>query len=381
MKLWGRFERRRSIAKVRREDDGTVPLLHMPDVNLGEVLDVVFSADIGIDLGTASVLVFMQGRGIILNEPSVVTIEQRTGKVLAVGEYARTMLGRTPENILAIRPLRDGVIADFSVTEIMLKHFIDKVCKARRLFRPRVVVCIPVDTTSVEKKAVIEAAVRAGAREAYLVEEPRAAALGAGLEIFAPSGNMIVDIGGGTTDIAVISMGEAVVSTSVRVGGDKFDAAIIRYLRKRHNLLIGERTAETLKIEVGSALPGSRSLSMIVRGRDLVNGLPRSQEIVTEEVVEAISDPLNLIIKGVHQVLEKTPPELAGDIMEKGVILTGGGAMLDGLHKVITSQTGLPAYLAEDPIGCVAKGTGKALECLDRLRGTLITGKNLASTF
>lgn len=342
---------------------------------------MVWVADIGIDLGTASVLVFMQGKGIILNEPSVVTIEQRTGKVLAVGEYARTMLGRTPENLMAIRPLRDGVIDDFSVTEIMLKYFINKVCKARRIFRPRVIVCIPVDTTSVEKKAVIEAAVRCGAREAYLVEEPRAAALGAGLEIFAPSGNMVVDIGGGTTDIAVLSMGETVVSSSVRVGGDRFDAAIIRYLRKQHNLLIGERTAEMLKIEVGSAFPGSRSVSMEVRGRDLVNGLPRSQAIGTEEVIEALHDPLSLIIKGVHQVLEKTPPELAGDIMEKGIVLTGGGAMLDGLYKVISKETGLPAYLAEDPIGCVARGTGKTLECLDRLRGTLITAKNLAASY
>ncbi|MEW5920161.1 MAG: rod shape-determining protein MreB [Bacillota bacterium] len=342
---------------------------------------MAFAADIGIDLGTASVLVYMQGRGIILNEPSVVTIEQKTGKVLAVGEYARTMLGRTPENIMAIRPLRDGVIDDFSVTEIMLKYFINKVCKARRLFRPRVIVCIPVDTTSVEKKAVIEAAIRSGAREAFLVEEPRAAALGAGLEIFAPSGNMVVDIGGGTTDIAVLSMGELVVSCSVRVGGDKFDAAIIRYLRKAHNLLIGERTAEMLKIEVGSAFPGSRSASMVVRGRDLVNGLPRSQEISTEEVAEALNEPLSMIIKGVHQVLERTPPELAGDIMEKGVVLTGGGAMLDGFYKVISRQTGLPAYLAEDPIGCVARGTGKTLEYLDRLRGTLISGKNLAASY
>ncbi len=346
-----------------------------------EVLGVAWVADIGIDLGTASVLVYMQGKGIVLNEPSVVTIEQRTGKVLAVGEYARTMLGRTPENLITIRPLRDGVIDDFSITEVMLKYFIHKVCRARHLFKPRVVVCIPVDTTSVEKKAVLEAAVRCGAREAYLLEEPRAAALGAGLEIFAPSGNMVVDVGGGTTDIAVLSMGETVVSSSVRVGGDKFDAAIIRYLRKRHNLLIGERTAEVLKIEVGSAFPGSRALSMEVRGRDLVNGLPRSQVIGTEEITSALQDPLSLILKGVHQVLERTPPELAGDIMKKGVVLTGGGAMLDGLHKVISRETGLPAYLAEDPIGCVARGTGKALECLDLLRGTLITGKNLAASY
>lgn len=342
---------------------------------------MAFAADIGIDLGTASVLVFMQGKGIVLNEPSVVTIDQKSGKVLAVGEYARTMLGRTPENIVAIRPLREGVIADFSITEVMLKHFINKVCKARRVFRPRVIICIPVSTTSVEKKAVIEAAIRAGAREAYLVEEPRAAALGAGLDIFEPSGSMVVDIGGGTSDIAVLSMGETVISCSVRVGGDKFDEAIIRYLRKEHNLFVGERTAEQLKIEVGSAIPGNRSTSMAVRGRDLVNGLPRSQEITTEQVAEAFSEPLWAIIKGVHQVLEKTPPELAGDIMEKGVVLTGGGAMLDGLYQMISRETGLPAYLAEDPIGCVAKGTGKTLEYLDVMRGTLITSKNLAAAY
>ncbi len=340
-----------------------------------------WAADMGIDLGTASVLVFMEGKGIVLNEPSVVSIDQKSGKVLAVGEYARTMLGRTPENIVATRPLREGVIADFDITEIMLKYFISKVCKARRIFRPRVVVCIPVRTTSVEKKAVIDASLRAGAREAYLVEEPRAAALGAGLEIFEPSGNMVVDIGGGTSDIAVLSMGETVVSTSVRVGGDKFDEAITRYLRKEHNLFIGERTAELLKIEVGSAFPGNRSVSMTIRGRDLVSGLPRSEEITTEHVAEAIHEPLWAIIRGVYQVMEQTPPELAGDIMEKGVVLTGGGAMLDGLHKIISRETGVPAYLAEDPIGCVAKGTGKTLEYLDQMRETLITSKKLAAAY
>jgi len=340
-----------------------------------------WAADLGIDLGTASVLVYMQGRGIILNEPSVVSIDQQSGKVLAVGEYARSMLGRTPENIVAIRPLREGVIADFDITEIMLKYFISKACKARRIFRPRVVACIPVNTTSVEKKAVIDATMRAGAREAYLVEEPRAAALGAGLEIFAPSGNMVLDIGGGTTDIAVLSMGETVVCSSVRVGGDKFDEAIISHLRKKHNLFVGERTAELLKIEVASAFPGSRSVSMTVRGRDLVTGLPRSEEITTEDVAAAISEPLWAIIRGVQQVMEKTPPELAGDIMEKGIVLTGGGAMLDGLYKIISRETGVPAYLAEDPIGCVAKGTGKTLEYLDQMRGTLITSRNLATAY
>lgn len=342
---------------------------------------MVLAADLGVDLGTTSVLVYMQGRGIVLKEPSVVSIEQKTGKVLAVGEQAHTMLGRTPENIVAIRPLRGGVISDFTVTEIMLRYFIGKVCRARRFLRPRVVVCIPVETTSVEKKAVIEAIIRAGAREAYLMEEPRAAALGAGLEIFAPSGNMIVDIGGGTCDIAVLSMGEAVVSNSVRVGGDDFDEAIIRYLRREHNLFIGERTAELLKIEVGAAIFGSRAATMTVRGRDLVNGLPRSLDVNTAQVIEAVKEPLQMIVKGVHQVLERTPPELAGDIMEKGIILTGGGAMLEGLYKLISRETGLPAYLADDPISCVARGTGKTLEYLELLRGTLISGKNLAAAY
>ncbi|RJX23188.1 MAG: MreB/Mrl family cell shape determining protein [Dethiobacter sp.] len=333
--------------------------------------------DMGIDLGTATVLVYLRGKGIVLNEPSVVAIEQQTKKVLAVGERAQQMLGRTPGNIIAIRPLREGVIADFDVTEIMLKHFIFEACRRRHLLRPRVVVCIPVGTTSVEKKAVIEAVTRTGAKEAYLIEEPRAAALGAGLDIFEPSGNMVVDIGGGTTDIAVLSMGETVVSCSVRVGGDKFDEAITRYLKREYNLLIGERSAEALKIQIGSAFPGNRSLKMEIRGRDLVNGLPRSLEVTTEHIAVAISDPLWIIIQGVRHVLERTPPELAGDIIDKGIILTGGGSLLDGLYKIIAQQTGVPAYLAEDPIGSVAKGTGKVLEYLDRLSPTLITTRSM----
>lgn len=335
--------------------------------------------DMGIDLGTATVLVYLRGKGIVLKEPSVVAIEQQTRKVLAVGESAQQMLGRTPGNIVAIRPLREGVIADFDITEIMLKHFINEVCKRRRLLRPRVVVCIPAGTTSVEKKAVIEAVTRTGAKEAYLIEEPRAAALGAGLEIFEPSGNMIVDIGGGTTDIAVLSMGEIVVSCSVRVGGDKFDEAIARYIKKEFNLLIGERSAEALKIQIGSAFPGNRFLKTEVRGRDLVNGLPRSLELTTEHITEAISEPLWIIIQGVRQVLERTPPELAGDIIDKGIVLTGGGSLLDGLYKIIAQQTGVPVFLADDPIGSVAKGTGKALEYLDRLSSTLITTRNMST--
>lgn len=335
--------------------------------------------DMGIDLGTATILVYLKGKGIVLNEPSVVAIDHQARKILAVGELAQKMLGRTPGNIVAIRPLREGVIADFDITEIMLKHFIYQVCKKRRIFKPRIVVCIPVETTAVEKKAVIEAVTRTGAKEAYLIEEPRAAALGAGLDIFKPSGSMVVDIGGGTTDIAVISMGETVVSCSVRVGGDKFDEAIVRYIKKEHNLLIGERSAERLKIEIGSAFKGNRSLKEEIRGRDLVNGLPRSLQVSTEQIVEAINEPLWVIIQGVRQVLEKTPPELAGDIIEKGIVLTGGGAMLDGLYKLIAQQTGVPTYLADDPIGSVARGTGMALEHLDRLAGTLINNKNVAS--
>ncbi len=337
--------------------------------------------DMGIDLGTATVLVYLKGRGIVLNEPSVVAIEQHTRKVLTVGEHAQQMLGRTPGNIIALRPLKEGVIADFNLTEAMLKHFIFKVCRRRRFLRPRVVVCIPAGTTSVEKKAVIEAVTRTGAREAYLIEEPRAAALGAGMEIWAPSGSMIVDIGGGTTDIAVLSLGETVISCSVRVGGDKFDEAIIRYLKKEQNLLIGERSAEILKIKVGSAFPNDKDAerTMEVRGRDLVNGLPRSLEVTAEQVREAISEPLWVVIQGVRQVLERTPPELSGDVIEKGIILTGGGALLNGIHLLIAEQTGVPVYLAEDPIGCVAKGTGKALEHLDRFAETLITNRNMGS--
>lgn len=335
--------------------------------------------DMGIDLGTATVLVYLQGKGIVLCEPSVVAIDQQTRKVIAVGERAQQMLGRTPGNIVAIRPLREGVIADFDITEIMLKHFIGEVCRRRCLLRPRVVVCIPAGTTSVEKKAVIEAVTRTGAKEAYLIEEPRAAALGAGLEIFEPSGSMVVDIGGGTTDIAVLSMGEIVVSCSVRVGGDKFDEAITRFIKREFNILIGERSAENLKIQIGSAYPGNRSLKMEVRGRDLISGLPRSLEVTTEHILEAISEPLWIIIQGVRQVLERTPPELAGDIIEKGIVLTGGGSLLDGLYKILAQQTGVPVYLADDPIGSVAKGTGKALEYLDRLSPTLITARNMGT--
>ena len=337
------------------------------------------ATDMGVDLGTATVLIYLKGKGIVLHEPSVVAIEQNTMQVLAVGESAQRMLGRTPGNIVATRPLRDGVIADFDITEIMLRHFIRKVCDRRHIFKPRIVVCIPGGTTSVEQKAVIDALTRTGAREAYLIEEPRAAALGAGLEIFQPSGNMIIDVGGGTTDVAVMSLGEVVVSNSIRVGGDKFDASIIRYIKNHHNLLIGERTAEDLKIAVSSAYPGNRNVSKAIRGRDLVSGLPRSIEFSTPMLMEAIEEPLSQIIRCIRQVLEKTPPELAGDIISNGIFLTGGGALLDGLSQRITKETEVPTFLAEDPVSCVARGTGKTLELLDRLSESLISSKKVAA--
>lgn len=344
-------------------------------------LAMALSSDIGIDLGTATILVYLRGKGVVLNEPSVVAIERQTQKVLAIGAEAQKMLGRTPGNIIAVRPLRDGVIADFDITEIMLKHYIAKACQKRRVFRPRVVVCIPAGTTSVEQKAVIEAVSRTGSRETYLIEEPRAAALGAGLNVFEPSGNMVVDIGGGTSDIAVLSMGEVVESASVRVGGDKFDEAIARFIKKEYNVLIGERTAESLKIAIGSAHPNSRYLQADVRGRDLVTGLPRSLTIPTQQVVQALEDPLNVILQGVKQVLEKTPPELAGDIIEKGIVLTGGGALLDGFTRFLTQETDVPFYLAEDPISCVVKGTAMVLENMNLLAETLISSRKIAASF
>lgn len=336
--------------------------------------------DMGIDLGTATVLVHLRGKGIVLHEPSVVAIEQSSRQVLAVGEAAQKMLGRTPGNIVAIRPLREGVIADFEITEVMLRHFIAKVCDRRRLLRPRVIVCIPAATTMVEQKAVVEAVMRSGVREAFLIEEPRAAALGAGLDIFKPSGHMVIDIGGGTTDVAVLSLGETVVTESVRVGGDKFDEAITRYIKKEFNLLIGERTAEALKIEVGTAYPGNRAKEAEVRGRDMVSGLPRSLSVRTAHVNEAIQEPLEAIVGCVLHVLEVTPPELAGDIIEHGIVMTGGGAMLDGLDRLLTKKTGVPVYLAEDPVACVAIGTGRALEQMERIVHTLISPRRLLAS-
>ncbi len=318
--------------------------------------------EIGIDLGTANVLVYIKGKGIVLQEPSVVAINKDNNKVLAVGEEARRMLGRTPGNIVAIRPLRGGVISDYGVTEKMLKYFIDKTCGRRRFFRPKIMVCVPSGVTEVERKAVIDASTEAGGAKTLLIEEPIAAAIGAGLEINKPDGNMVVDIGGGTTDIAVISLGGVVVSTSIKVAGDKFDEAIIRHMRKKHNLLIGERTAEEMKINIGTAYPRTQSVSMDCRGRDLVTGLPKNVEVTSEEMYDALIETVNSISDAVHYVLENTPPELASDISTRGIYMTGGGALLNGLNKLLEKNTGIPVYIAEDPVSCVAKGTGMSLE-------------------
>lgn len=333
--------------------------------------------DIGIDLGTATVLVYVRGEGIVLNEPSVVAMDTSTRKILAVGEEAHRMLGRTPGNIVAVRPLKEGVIADYEVTEAMLRHFLKKALgKRRSLFRPRVMICIPSGATDVEKRAVLEAAVQVGASEAFLIEEPMAAAIGAGLDVAEPRGNMVVDIGGGTTDIAVISLGGIVISTSLRIAGSKMDEAIVKYVKSKYNLLIGEQTAEEVKKRIGSVMP-KEIKRMEIRGRDLIQRLPRTIEITTQDVLEAIREEVEAIVKGVEGVLEKTPPELAADIIERGIILTGGGALLDGMDRLISQRTGVPAMVAEDPITCVARGTGKALEELDILRGGVIRGGKL----
>ncbi|WP_079412189.1 rod shape-determining protein [Alkalithermobacter paradoxus] len=326
-----------------------------------------FSPDIGIDLGTASVLVYVKGKGIVLKEPSVVAIDQRSGKVLAVGEEARRMIGRTPGNIVAIRPLRDGVISDYDTTEKMIKYFIDKVLGKKgffKFFMPKIMVCVPSGVTEVEKRAVEEATKQAGARQVYIIEEPIAGAIGAGLDIAQPAGNMVVDIGGGTADIAVISLGGVVVSTSIKVAGDKFDEAIVRYMRKKHNLLIGERTAEDIKINIGSASKRKIEVSMDVKGRNLVTGLPETKKINSTEMLEALEESVTQIADAVHSVLEKTPPELSSDISHKGIVMTGGGSLLWGLDKLIQERTGIKVHVAEDAISCVAKGTGEALNSL-----------------
>lgn len=323
--------------------------------------------DIGIDLGTASVLVYIKGKGIVLKEPSVVAIDRNNNRILAVGEEARLMLGRTPGNIVAIRPLRDGVISDYDITEKMLRYFIDKAIGRRRIIKPRMVVCVPSGVTEVEKRAVIDAANNAGARTTKLIEEPIAAAIGAGLDISKASGNMVIDIGGGTTDIAVISLGGIVVSTSIKIAGDKFDESLVRYMRKKHNIMIGERTAEELKITVGTAFPREEQISVEVRGRNLISGLPKTIEVSSEEMLEAMAEPVAAIADAVHSVLERTPPELSADISDRGIVMAGGGSLLNGMDKLISKRTGIPVYIAQDAISCVATGTGKALEHIDIL--------------
>ncbi|MFH1665770.1 MAG: rod shape-determining protein [Candidatus Omnitrophota bacterium] len=321
----------------------------------------MFSSDMGIDLGTASTLVYVKNEGIVLCEPSVVAIEAGTTNVLAVGEEAKRMLGRTPGNIVAIRPMRDGVIADFEITEAMLRYFIKKAHNSRGLIRPRVVIAIPSGITEVEKRAVRDSALHAGAREVYMLEEPVAAAIGVGLPIQEPAGNMIIDIGGGTTEMAVISLAGVVFSKSIRIGGDEMDEAIINYLKRTYNLMIGERTAEEIKITIGSGYPMEEEKTMNVKGRDLVAGLPKMITITSEEVREALSEPIAQIVEAVRITLERTPPELSADLIDRGLILAGGGGLLRGLDKLISEETGLPVHLADDPLTAVALGTGKVL--------------------
>ncbi|MBQ7496331.1 MAG: rod shape-determining protein [Selenomonas sp.] len=340
-----------------------------------------FSHDMGIDLGTANTLVHVKGRGIVLREPSVVAIKSDTGDILAVGEEAKRMIGRTPGNIVAIRPMKDGVIADFDVTQAMLKYFIAKAMNSKTLIsKPRVVVGVPSGVTEVEKRAVIDAAQQAGAREAYLIEEPMAAAIGAGLPVEDATGSMVVDIGGGTTEIAVISLGGIVTSRSIRVGGDEMDASIVQYIKRMYNLMIGERTAEDIKIEIGTAIVTPETdRTMDIRGRDLVSGLPKTLTIQAKEIREALNEPIYKIIDAVKSTLEKTPPELAADVMDHGIMMTGGGALLTNLDKLLSNETGMPVLVSEDALSCVGEGTGKSLENIELLKRVVMTSKKLNS--
>ncbi|MDI6870524.1 MAG: rod shape-determining protein [Bacillota bacterium] len=332
--------------------------------------------DLGIDLGTANTLVYVKGKGIVLQEPSVVAIDRDSGEVLKVGNEAKRMVGRTPGNIQAIRPMKDGVIADFDTTEKMLRYFISRAQRGRGLFRPRVIVGVPTGVTEVEKRAVVDATLQAGAREAYLIEEPMAAAIGAGLPVQEPTGSMIVDMGGGTTEVAVISLGGIVSHRSIRVAGDEMDEAIAQYVRRSFNLMIGDRTAEEVKKEIGSAYPSpDDDRTLEVRGRDLVTGLPKTIQIGQREVREALADPINQIVDAVKQTLERTPPELAADIMDKGIVLSGGGALLRGLDLRIQEETGMPVHVADDPLTCVVRGTGEALDHFDVLRRVLVPSR------
>ncbi len=339
----------------------------------------IFSKDMGIDLGTANSLVYVKGKGIVLREPSVVAIQRDNGHVLAVGEEAKQMIGRTPGNIVAIRPMKDGVIADFDVTQSMIRYFINKALrKGSFLIRPRVVISVPSGVTAVEERAVREAALQAGAREAYLIEEPMAASIGAGLPVHEPTGNMIVDIGGGTTEVAVISLGGIVNSRSIRIAGDEMDEAIIQHVKKAYNLMIGERTSEEIKIEIGGAYPFNTVETYEIRGRDLISGLPKTIEITSEEIHKALSEPVSSILEAIKNTLELTPPELAADIMDRGIVMAGGGSLLRGLDRLVSEQTGMPVHMAEDPLLAVAYGTGRVLENIDILRKVLIHPRKLA---
>ncbi|AOV08819.1 rod shape-determining protein [Sporosarcina ureilytica] len=322
----------------------------------------MFAKDIGIDLGTANVLMHVKGKGIVLNEPSVVAIEKQTNKVLAVGEEAWKMVGRTPGNIVAIRPMKDGVIADFHVTEAMLSHFIAKIDVKGFFSKPRILVCCPTNITSVEQKAIREAAEKAGGKKIYLEEEPKVAAIGAGMDIFQPSGNMVIDIGGGTTDVAVLSMGDIVTSQSINVAGNTFDHEIIQYIKRTHKLLIGERTAERIKVEVSTVFPGSRHEQLDIRGRDMVSGLPRTITVKSTEIEEALQESAYMIVQAAKNVLEKTPPELSADIIDRGIFLTGGGALMHGIDQLLAEELKVPVFIAENPLDCVAIGTSLLLE-------------------
>ena len=334
----------------------------------------MFTKDIGIDLGTANTLVFRKGKGIIMREPSVVAVDTRTDTVRYVGQEAKEVIGRTPGSIVAVRPLKDGVIADFDITASMLQIFIKRVFNNSIFARPRVIICIPSGVTEVERRAVREAAFKAGAKHVWIIEEPMAAAIGAGLPVAEASGSMVVDIGGGTSEVAVISLGGIVAARSVRIGGDALDSAIIQYVKRKYNLLIGERTAEDIKMQIGSAFPFEGEASMNIKGRDLGDGLPKNIMITSEEIREALADPLALVMEAIRITLERTPPELSADIIDHGITLTGGGALLRGLDKLIEKETGMPVYIGEDPLDCVAKGTGKVLECIEQLHERLSEG-------
>ncbi len=327
----------------------------------------MFAKDIGIDLGTANVLIYVKGKGIVLNEPSVVAIDKHTNKVLAVGEEARQMVGRTPANIIAIRPMKEGVIADFDITEAMLRHFINKLNVKGFLSKPRILICCPTNITSVEQKAIRQAAEKSGGKKIYLEEEPKVAAIGAGMDIFQPSGNMVIDIGGGTTDVAVLSMGDIVTSQSITVAGDTFDNDITQYIKRHYKLLIGERTSENIKVNVGTVFLGGRKEQMDIRGRDMVSGLPRTITIHSDEIGEALKDSINLIVQAAKTVLEQTPPELSADIIDRGVFLTGGGALLHGIDQLLAEELKVPVFIADNPLNCVAIGTGILLENIDRI--------------